>query len=69
MKTSICTEDSFKPSLVYEIAARSANSREITEKDRGVLKTAFLANPLNEEEHLLVNRLYRAIRRGYIKLV
>lgn len=68
MKNSISSQDFLEPSLVFEIAARSANSRQITSKDRGALGTAFLETPLNEEEHRMINRLYRALRRGYIKL-
>lgn len=68
MATSFPLQDSFKPSPLYEIAVRVAQTRQITAAEQGVLRTLFLEKPLTEEEHRYINRLYRALRRGQIKL-
>lgn len=69
MKTSVSNQDSFVPSDLYDMAARVASSHQITEAERCMLRKAILENSLNEEEHRLVNRLYRALKRGYLKLI
>lgn len=69
METCISSQGSFWQSEIYEIAARIANSHQITAHEQHVLRTAFLENALEEEEHRIVNRLYRALRRGRIKVV
>ena len=69
MDTSIPVQNCFVPSELYEMAARIARTHQITAQERSVLRQAFLANPLTEEENRLVNRLYRALRRGRIRLV
>lgn len=67
--SSYSSQNCFVPSLVFDIAARIASSRQVTAADRYMLCKVFLENSLNEEEHGLINRTYRAVRRGRIRLV
>lgn len=69
IETSISTQDTFTPSELYELAARIADSGQITSAERSLLGKAFLEKSLTEEEHRLVNRLYRAFLRGRFQLV
>ncbi len=69
MKISMTSQKTFVPSPLYEMAARIAASRQITAEERVVLKTAFIETSLNEEEHRLVTRMYRALLRGRLKMV
>lgn len=69
MRTSTPYQKSFVPSPLYELAARIASSHQITALERSALRTAFLEKPLTEEESRLVNRIYRALLRGRIKLI
>ena len=69
MDNSTAEERTFVPSDLYEILAQIATTHQITSADRSMLKKVFLEEQLTEEEHLLVNRLHRAVMKGRIKLV
>ena len=69
MTPSTFSQGCFVPSLVFEIAARIANSRQVTAADRYMLSKVFLEKSLSEEEHRMIDRTYRAVRLGRIQLV
>lgn len=69
MDNSTARKQNFVPSDLYEILAEIAITHQITPSDRSLLKKVFLEEQLTEEEHLLVNRLHRAVMKGQIKLV
>lgn len=69
MDNSTGEKKTFVPSDLYEILAKIATTHQITQTDRSLLKKVFLEEQLTEEEHLLVNRLHRAVMKGRITLV
>lgn len=61
-------QNSFVPSVIYDVSAKIASSQEITELEQAVLQKAFLEDTLSDEEHQVINRIYRACRLGRLQI-
>ncbi len=61
-------QNSFVPSVIYDVSAKIASAQEITASEQAVLQKAFLEDSLSDEEHQVINRIYRAFRLGRLHL-
>ena len=56
------------PNALAEMTAQAANLEQITLADRYGLLAAMMTDTLTEEERASVDRLLRAVRRGWMQV-
>jgi hypothetical protein len=69
MRTSNLSMISGLSPTLIEIFNRITKSGQVTPTDRNGLKEAMLVYSLSSDEEHLVNRLYYAMRRGWLTMI
>ncbi|MEB3826823.1 hypothetical protein [Phormidium sp. CCY1219] len=59
----------YPESNIAEVFGQAWNVGVLSRRDRQTLMSALLENSLNPEEHDAVDRLFHAVRRGWIQTV
>lgn len=57
-----------QPVALDEMFARIWNAGQLTRAERRTLKSVVLNNSLSQEEQDVLNRIFHAVRRGWLKI-
>lgn len=69
-KPNICSSDILPKSDIAELFFSVWQQHEMSDKNRQRLKFALLSyHDLNESDYRLIDRLFHAVKRGWIKIV